>query len=344
MPISSLDDIDFKVVDALQLNPRVSFAKVARAIKTDAATVSRRWDRLSSSGAAWVSTFFAPEFVHTAIVEISSHSGNVVELARRIAKDPETVTVDVVTGGHDIMATVVCSSADALSSYLLDRLGPMDGVASVQSQPATSVVVEGSRWRVRALDDREAALVPVVHSPPSPRHRRDEAFELLLATELARDGRVSAAHIAAERGYGIRKVRDGLADLLSSGRVRLRTEFARHHAGSPVAAYFSIIARAPVRDEAARALSRLLEARAVLQVVGRSDIVLAVWMRDLKDVTRLETAIEKASPGLRVRDRSVVMRTIKIGGHLVDERGYDLGYVPMQMFDGVKAREVEGSP
>ena len=52
---------------------------------------------------------------------------------------------------------------------------------------------------------------------------------------------------------------------------------------------------------------------------------MAVWLRTLADIGRLKAMIEERLPGVTIADRSLVLRTIKHLGHLLDERGHATG-------------------
>jgi hypothetical protein len=53
--------------------------------------------------------------------------------------------------------------------------------------------------------------------------------------------------------------------------------------------------------------------------------MLAVWLHTLDDVQRLEALIEAKLAGVQIADRSLVLRTVKHLGHLMDERGHATG-------------------
>jgi AsnC-type helix-turn-helix domain len=53
-----IDEIDIALLDAMHLQPRVSFEDLARVLDVSAVTAARRWHRLSQDGLAlaWVSS------------------------------------------------------------------------------------------------------------------------------------------------------------------------------------------------------------------------------------------------------------------------------------------------
>ncbi|CAN5344832.1 hypothetical protein BH09ACT9_BH09ACT9_40940 [soil metagenome] len=49
-----IDEIDLRIINALQLAPRSKWLSLAEPLELDAATLARRWNRLSESSLAWV--------------------------------------------------------------------------------------------------------------------------------------------------------------------------------------------------------------------------------------------------------------------------------------------------
>ncbi|MEU7484470.1 hypothetical protein [Streptomyces sp. NPDC042319] len=54
-----------------------------------------------------------------------------------------------------------------------------------------------------------------------------------------------------------------------------------------------------------------------------------VWLRALTDVHTFETHLTRQLPRLTIDDRSVVLRTVKHMGHLLDRGGRSVGIVPL---------------
>ncbi|MFC7564574.1 AsnC family transcriptional regulator [Actinomadura namibiensis] len=55
-----MDELDLALVNALQLDPRAPWSRLSGPLGVDAATLSRRWSRLTESGAAWVTCVAGP--------------------------------------------------------------------------------------------------------------------------------------------------------------------------------------------------------------------------------------------------------------------------------------------
>ena len=59
--------------------------------------------------------------------------------------------------------------------------------------------------------------------------------------------------------------------------------------------------------------------------MGPHDLIMDVWLKDLSQVQRLEQALEIRLAGLVISDRSVVLRTVKQMGQILDDQGRSMG-------------------
>ncbi|MEO5318191.1 Lrp/AsnC family transcriptional regulator [Arthrobacter sp. CC3] len=321
----ALDELDLRLINALQIQPRVSWAALGRVLGVDPATLGRRWDRISTEGLAWVTGYAVDRLSPGAIVEVEAMPGKLLELAKALLEDPEVATVDITAGSRDLVLSVIAPTSEALYRYVLERLEKPNLVSKVYSHPIAKVLAEASQWRLRALDTMQVEALRAL-KPESGRMRRFNEFDEAVAEELFRNGRATANEIAASIGANQRRVRESIASQLSAGTIRLRTDVLRSESGWPVNAWYFLSLPAAHADRIARQLSRLDEIRTVLSIVGRYNIAMTVWMRTLEDVSRLEAAIEEQLPEVRIADRSVVMRTTKLVGTLLDENGRRRGY------------------
>ncbi|MGY0488641.1 hypothetical protein [Streptomyces sp. WG-D5] len=63
---------------------------------------------------------------------------------------------------------------------------------------------------------------------------------------------------------------------------------------------------------------------------GPHNLVVDVWLRSLADVHSFEAHLSRRLPRLTIHDRSVVLRTVKHMGHLLDHAGRATGVVPLR--------------
>jgi len=331
-----LTELDLAVVNAVQVNPRASWTQVGRALDVDASTAARRWARLERRGAAWVSCqpLIAADAA-MAFIEISVEPGRSLEVATMLAQDPQAMTIDVTAGLRDMLVTLVCSDAQHLADYLLERLARVPYVARVQSHILVRTYTEASRWRLRALTAHQESVLTATLPGPSDdvRTRLAGAADRQLVAALSVDGRQSWSELATATGTSESTVRRRLNALLGTRLVRLRCELARGLTGWPVSEWFFVRVPSDRIDEAAQSLAAIPEVRAVLSAAGPFNLLVAVWLRTVADGQQLETLIMRKLPHVEVGDRSVVIRPFKLAGRLLDAQGFATGVVPLDFAD-----------
>ncbi|WP_461170702.1 Lrp/AsnC family transcriptional regulator [Arthrobacter sp. Z1-15] len=326
MPDSSLSALDLRIVNALQIAPRAAWSQLAPILGADAATLNRRWRDLYASGTAWISTFDPDSWEAGALVEINCHSGANLRVAAALAETPEAIGVDLTAGGRDIVATIAPPSAGDLWTYLLEELPRIEGIESTHSHPIARNVYDGSAWRVRALDALETQQVQALAVPGRGRGAgRKIELEREITGVLNSDSRASATEIGAVLGESPRHVRETLAQMSAAGRLQQRTDLVRAVSGWPVSAWYFLRVPASKLDGVTARLQHLDELRLVSHTVGPYDLIMGVWLKSLAEVQRLEKHLEVKLPGVSTADRSVVLRSVKQFGQILDHRGYATG-------------------
>lgn len=304
-----LKDDDLRLLNALQIRPRASWSELSRAIGSDPVTLTRRWERLHSQGIAWIAAYRGGPIVSaTALLEIECAPAQTLGVAEQIAHDPEVLTVDLTTGNRDLLVTLTCTDLDQLSRYVLERTRSLPMITAMRTQIVSSANSDARNWRLRALDADEIAALEA--TPPAKIRgvRASEEEQSQLFDILSREPRITVSALAAALGVTPARAGALLSHELSTGRLVVRTEIARPYSGWPVYAWYFL--RLEGRKEAiAQRLSHLREARLVASTIGSYDIALAVWLRSIDDVQRLEGYLAEQFPGVSVVDRSIVLRT-----------------------------------
>ncbi|GAA6526987.1 Lrp/AsnC family transcriptional regulator [Intrasporangium sp. DVR] len=331
-----LDPDDRRLIAALQVRPRASWTELGATLERSPVTLARRWSRLTEAGAGWMTV--APNLqpgtgalgLGVALVELRVPPGQVLPIADELCAVPEVATIDLTAGGRELVLTVIAGDEDSLARLLLERLHPLGVVLSVHAHPVTRTYVDGSSWRLPGLTEGERnRLTP--HLAPPNRARISPLLEAV-ARELARDGRISASELADRLDVRPRRARDLISDVIGTRRLRFRTELARRHSGYPLCTWYFLKTPASQRANVAARIAALQQARAVVAMVGQYDLAVDVWTRTLDDVQRLEATIEERMPGVHITDRSLVLRTVKLMGRLLDESGCAAGFVPLPAY------------
>lgn len=336
MKTLTFSDIDFALIEALQVAPRAPWGALSAAVGITPATAVRRWQRLVDAGAAWVTGTPGPSIWAAsclAYIDIACEPAAKVSVAEQLVAHPHALSVDLTAGGSDLFVTVATPDLHTLARYLLERLDQMPGVASSRTRIATRVYTEGSSWRLGVLSpDRLAALQRErtgghgeTGSPLSPEDR-------CLLVSLGLDGRASYAALAEGAGVSAATARRRTARLLASGAVLLRTELATPLAGWPVSVILSGSAPAARLDEVARTLGRLRPVRLCATLAGTPSLIVVAWLPTVHEVHRFEMSLARGVADLEIIDRRVVLRSVKRMGRLLDEHGRAIGVVPMDVW------------
>ncbi|WP_209307622.1 Lrp/AsnC family transcriptional regulator [Geodermatophilus sp. DF01-2] len=332
MPPEFSED-DLALVHALQVHPRASWAALAPVLGASAATLARRWERLRGEGLAWVTSYPAAALsggAVTALVEVDCAAGALDGVCSRLEATPHVATIEHAARGRDLVLTVVAPSFARMSSIVLDELARLPGVVSTRTHIASRVHVEGSRWRLDALDaaqrtrvralaaaeERPAALVDAASAVYAP-----------LVRELARDGRAGAAALAARMGRPTSTVRRQLAALVRSRSLTFRCDVAQVLTRWPVCVTWWCRVPGTAVDALVAQVRHEPRVRLCLSLTGPANLLVTAWTSSLADLTRTQTWLEKAMPAGEIVDASVILRTRKRMGWRLHPDGRATGEV-----------------
>ncbi|GGZ64137.1 Lrp/AsnC family transcriptional regulator [Streptomyces bluensis] len=335
-----LDELDRGIVHALQIHPRAPWTLVGEVLGVNPVTAARRWHRLQEAGLAWVTAYpqlSNTRIVVTGVVEVDTEPGVAEDVAGALAANPSVANIKLTAGGRDLVAAVQARSLDELARFSTLLFQRTPGVRATRTHVSTGVPTEGSRWRLRSLDDAqsariEAAVPPAYEAAPAVEARGDTLDAHLLAL-LSMDGRMSLRDLSAATGASLTTVRRRLQSMLAS-RLVLRCDLARPLSGWPLSAVYFASVPGQYVEETSRVLSGVREVRSCAITAGPHNLVIDVWLRDLRDVHAFEAHLSRKLPRLTVSDRSVVLRTVKHMGRLLDHDGRCVGVVPLRYPEG----------
>lgn len=343
-----LDETDLALINALQLDPRAPWSVVARALDVDAVTAARRWQRLESSGSAWVAAQpMGPGYA--AYVEVDCVTGRVEEIARTLARWPHVWTIDLTTGNRHLMLLVCVSGFSDLSRFLYQALDVLDGVVSWRTQLITQIYSTADSWELRALDVEQRARIGASSRASHSTGRTPEAVEQAMLSLLSVDGRMSLTELAARTGCAVSTARRRLNTMIDTGVLSFRCDIARSLSGWPVSFWLWSRIPAALTEQAARTLSRLPETRTCMGLTGgTSNLLLCLSLRSVEDASRLEEQIIAACSGLIVVDRAIALDGVKRMGRVLDGSGRAIDTVPLGLavdpVEAARAALADGLP
>jgi DNA-binding Lrp family transcriptional regulator len=333
-----LDEVDRRIVHALQIHPRAPWRLVGEVLAIDPVTAARRWQRMERDRLAWVTAY--PRLADarnavTAVVEFDTRPGAGSQVAETIAAQPRALNVKETAGGRDLVVSVQAPTLDELAQFITLHLATVPGVTATRTHLVTAMPTEGSSWRLRSLDaEQQSRLERTAATPAGPVRSaaRDaagwNAIDARMLTLLSTDGRMPIRRLAEELGTSVTTAGRRLRQLVGT-RISLRCDVARQVSGWPLSAVYFASASADKLREISQALASVSEVRACAITAGPHNLVIDVWLRSLPDVHSLEAHLCARLPPLRVADRAVVLRTVKHMGRLLDVEGRCRGVVPL---------------
>ncbi|MCX4094104.1 Lrp/AsnC family transcriptional regulator [Nocardia sp. alder85J] len=336
-----LDEVEYALLNALQIAPRAPWKLVGEVIGVSPVTAARRWERLIAQGHAWVTAYCASPLMQSlpyALVTVTCTADSVLRVGRTLLDDPHAVTVSHTVGTSDLVLAVWVSDLNMLSHYLMARLGPVPGVITSRVSVVTEMFAEGSRWRLRSLDAAQRrALTAPPRRPPRPASIPGAGpalspIDRALILALSHDGRASFDELAARTRTSTSTVRRRLNRHIDSGTLAFRCELSHMAAGRPVEATLWIEVPPQQLAGAARELNTIPQTRMCAAVIGGGNLVLTVWLGSVTELQPLEMQITVGIPGIRITERLLTLRHLKLMGRVLDDTGRAERAVPMDIW------------
>ncbi|MDQ1129313.1 Lrp/AsnC family transcriptional regulator [Microbacterium sp. SORGH_AS_0888] len=329
-----LDELDYQIVNALQVNPRITWTELSRVLVVDSSTLSRRWGRLVSTGLVWTTCLYMPTQRRgvsqpTALVEVCCTRGEVAAVAERLAVVPQIFSVNATSGDRQLYLIVGGDSVAGIDTVVREQIERVDGVAWTRVHYIRSVFHEGGQWRMPALSETQQRLVAAT------RPRRDApiaavptAREWALLNALKDDVRQPLSALQRLVPGSPASIARAVDGLLVADWAHWRVDIAHGAVGFACAAVLWIRAPYEQVERIATAFRMAEEVRMVASVAGAANLVVMVWLRDLDELEHLERRFGSVFPRLDVADIWIVPRAYKRAGWLLDANGLKRGRVP----------------
>ena len=220
---AGVDEMDARVVAAVQRDPRASYAQLAALIGASETTVQRRLQRLRSSGAIAVIGVVDAQMCglgDPALVYLSTEPRATLRVAHTLAARPDVRFVCIVNGHNDIVCELIVRDRTHLANVLLVQLSAIDGVRSTSTAIVLRTYKTRDEWSRDLLADVGAGgFQSMTPGRPGPRHRPLDDLDQLLIAALREDGRRSYVDLAAELGISETAVARRLRALMEAGQL-----------------------------------------------------------------------------------------------------------------------------
>lgn len=337
-----VDELDIKLINAIQLTPRISWSDLAPILKTDTSTLSRRWAKLKAEGLAWTTcyvltqrikrsdSYYQPWSALLAYVEVRCVAAQREKIIQAASQEEAIINVECTSGSRDLGMTIAAGQAAEIDAFVAAHIATLPGVLSTNTHYGYRVFKDGSDFELGTLSEDERSAVISKRPQTSPRGMtKASPMTDAVVQALQDDLRRPASSIAEELGISVAGASRAITRVLSHDWVRVRGDFAHDVLGWGVSVIIWLNVRQPQLEAVAAMLSALPQVRLCSAQIGPSNLNAVLWMKDVRELNDVEGALSTAFPDVRITDRWVTSRTAKRMGVTFNDVGRRNGYVPV---------------
>ncbi|GAA4601528.1 DNA-binding Lrp family transcriptional regulator [Actinoplanes octamycinicus] len=217
-----IDALDRQVTHALRINGRAGYREIGAVLGVSDQTVARRYRRLREE--AGLRVVGLPNHIELGYeswaLRLRAAPDAAMQIARVLARRPDTGWVSITSGGTEIAASVRIPASIDRESLLLQKLPRTPRVVAVSAHCVIHNYVGGAvgpDLRDDALTAEQIVALTPVRSPDSPARLTPGDAPLIEA--LSWDGRLSYTELSAGTGWPESTVRRRVQELFGSGSL-----------------------------------------------------------------------------------------------------------------------------
>jgi DNA-binding Lrp family transcriptional regulator len=306
------DDLDRLIVQALHVDGRAPWSRIAAVLGVSDQTVARRYARMRAAGACkvmgLVDSYGGGEVPWLVRLRCSPNAST--PLAEALARRDDTAWIRLTSGGTEI----VCQAKTrAGNSALLQQLPRTPRVEQISAHCLLYRYIGGATSPISKLGGLSAgqvdALGPVTAESGSA-GIADRDTPLLAA--LARDGRAELRQIAAEAGMPVRTVSARINELRSSGALYFDIDYdPRLFPMFAAQTLLWLSVKPAALHTAGRMLSEDPQIAFAAAITGPTNLHATVSCPDMPATYRYLTERVASLPGIHSIETAPIMRQIK---------------------------------
>ncbi|MDP9862459.1 MULTISPECIES: Lrp/AsnC family transcriptional regulator [Streptosporangium] len=294
--MTTFDDLDCRLVAALQVSPRATWGEIGGAVGEHDRTVARRLQRLLATGAVRVTAILdelrcgigTPVHLHVQVAPCTAG-----QVAEALSARPDTRSVYSVTGAADIGCELVAPSKQLLHEILTAQIPATPGIVQTRTQVVLHTFQTVAEWHAPYLTEEQVGRLRATAPPAGPPPERVEltGAETDVVGLLAADGRIGFTAIAERLEMSVPTARRRVASLLERGAVHLRAEVEPALLGLEVEAQLWLSVRAHGLDRVGETLAAHPSVRYCAATAGTHTMIVQVVVAHEAELYRFLTAV-----------------------------------------------------
>jgi DNA-binding Lrp family transcriptional regulator len=316
MEISKVDALDQRIIQALYMDPRAPFSRLAEVVGSSEQTVSRRYRRLFDDRVLRVVGQLDTQRVGQSdwAVRVRCAPGSAPTVAAKLAEHPDTSWVQLTSGGTEIFSLIRSGHGEQGAPILLSQLSIGRHVVGLEALCLLHLF--GTAFSVLPGASREGTTQPPSLAQDRPSIDRpmaklqDSDWQLIQA--LADDGRASYRQLAAHTHWHESTVRRRVEELTDSGVLFFDLDVAGDAFGIRSQALLWMSVAPASLKEIGRTLASRPEFPFVAATTGSSNLVAALVCPDDRSLYEYLTDEITSVDGITHIETAPVMKFIKM--------------------------------
>ncbi|WP_225835604.1 Lrp/AsnC family transcriptional regulator [Streptomyces sp. NK08204] len=316
MESDTFDELDLKLLSALEIDGRASFRRIAAVLGVSDQTIARRYRRLCAQGGLRVVAVrdAARLGQDQWMLRLRCAPDGAAVIADALAKRPDTQWIGLASGGTEILCLTRPRSPSDHDDLLLGKLPRTPSVVEIRALQLLHRFHGGpDGWlrKFRALTDEQiAALRPTpAGTPAAPLRLEPEDAPLLAALE--RDGRATYPELERLTGRSESAVKRRLSALIASGAVYIDVEYHTEILGYSAAAILWITTTPGALHTVGQTLAGHDQVAFASATAGPSHIVVTAVVRDTADLYAYLSGPLGALDGVQHVEATPFLRRVK---------------------------------
>lgn len=151
-----LSNIDIQIINFLQEDGRMPFARIAKEMNVSTGMVRQHYQKLVDKGILQIAAVTNPMLMDKskmAMIGIKAEGYRLMDIADEISNFEEVIYLVLLTGSYDLVAEVVCRDKDHLLDFLTKKLYKVKGVRDSETFMYLEVIKEEYTYNLNIVGD-----------------------------------------------------------------------------------------------------------------------------------------------------------------------------------------------
>jgi DNA-binding Lrp family transcriptional regulator len=312
----TLDELDRKLLQALQLDGRAPFSRIAAVLGVSDQTIARRYKRMRGSGSLRVLGMADESRLGRTMWLMRLHCtpDGADRLAGALARRTDTSYVALISGGTEVTCAMRPHSDQERDELLLERLQHTPRVNGISAHCVLHSFYGGpvgglNKISALSAEEETALRLPAPEPAGAPVAVTDEDKALL--SVLRQDGRAALAELQAASSLSEDAVRRRLAHLRAAGILYFEVQYAPELLGQRVTAMLWLSVSPAALSAVGTAMAEHDEVIFAAAVTGHANVFAVLVGRDTRQLYTYLSGQIGALDGVRSVETALVLRHIK---------------------------------